>query len=119
MPWRSGSPQGVFSAAATGAVPEAAGPWACVRTTDNEMMPTAAPATAKVIIGPENVSRMMVSLSVSGCAIRLRLGGDCSIFRHRPTAAFAESGALVHGNWGLWSQQRSAFGAWALPAGAW
>jgi hypothetical protein len=25
-------------------------------------MPTAAPATAKVIIGPENISRMMVSL---------------------------------------------------------
>jgi hypothetical protein len=61
MPCRSGSPQGVFSAAAVGAVPEAAGPCACVPTTDKEMTPTAAPAMAAVIIEPENISRMMVS----------------------------------------------------------
>jgi hypothetical protein len=69
-------------------VPEAAGPWACVPTTDKEMTPIAAPAMATVIIEPENISRMMVSFSVSGFPIKRQTGGDCSIFGDRPTAAF-------------------------------
>jgi hypothetical protein len=64
MPCKSGSPQGDFSAAAAGAVPEAAGPWASVPTTDKKITPTAAPAMENSLIEPKNISRMMVSFSV-------------------------------------------------------
>src|SRR5207244_12474293 len=59
VPWKSGSPQGVFSA---GAVTGAAGAGAGVRVMDTEMTAlTAAAAMATIIIEPEKRSPMMVS----------------------------------------------------------
>src|SRR5262249_15487337 len=61
MPCRSGSPQGVVSAG-VGFVAEAAATCADDRVMDADTTtPTAAPATATVIIEPENFSRMMAS----------------------------------------------------------
>src|SRR5215470_10391882 len=62
MPWRSGSPHGVFSAGA-GAEMEAAGAWAdaCVTGTETRA-PAAAVAIATASIEPDCRSRMMVSL---------------------------------------------------------
>jgi hypothetical protein len=67
MPCRSGSPQGVVSAAA-GA--EAAGAWADAPVMGTETTaPMAVPAMATVIIEPESLSRMMASfcLAVPDC----------------------------------------------------
>jgi hypothetical protein len=72
-----------------------------------------------VIIEPENISRMMVSFSVSGSAIKRQTGSDCSIFQHRPTAAFREPVLWCTPIGAVWSRRRPAFGARASPAGAW
>jgi hypothetical protein len=65
MPWRSGSPQGVFrDEELAGVVPDAGKAWAEARVIGAEMIALpAATAMASPIIEPENFSRMMISFA--------------------------------------------------------